>query len=38
MKLYVFLLSFYLIIFTSLNAQKTRVFDPNNARDGESVE
>jgi PKD repeat protein len=38
MKLHLFLLSFSLIIFTSLNAQKTRVFDPNNARDGENVE
>ena len=38
MKLHLFLLSFSLIIVTALNAQKTRVFDSNNARDGENVE
>lgn len=38
MKLQLFLLSFSVLFFTSLNAQKTRVFDASNARDGETVE
>jgi PKD repeat protein len=38
MKLHLFLLSLSVLIFTSLNAQKTRVFDSSNARDGETIE
>ena len=38
MKLHLFLLSFSFIITTALNSQKTRVFNPNNARDGENIE
>ena len=38
MKFKYFLLTFSILLFSSLSAQTHRVFDPSNARDGESVE
>ena len=38
MKISLFLFSIYFFLVGALNAQNTRVFDPTNARDGESVE
>ena len=38
MKILLFILSFSFLFAGTNFAQKTRVFDPTNARDGESVE
>ena len=38
MKITLFLLSFSFLIVSSVSAQNKRVFDPTNARDGETVE
>ena len=38
MKITLFLLSVFFLISVSVSAQNNRVFDPTNARDGESVE
>ena len=38
MKITLFLLTFSFLIVSSVSAQNKRVFDPTNARDGETVE